>query len=98
MVLSEARNYFGYGSYEELYEERLSWDYDIDFYYYGEKYMISGEMINGEFKMCFSYQHGSHEVYLETLQVYDSLEELFEKAYFQDGVMLKDEVMKPMDK
>ena len=97
MVESEARNYFGYGSYEELYEERLSWDYDIDFYYYDEKYMISAEPINGEWKMCFSYISKSHEVYLKTLQVYDSYEELFERAYFQDGVMLKDEVKKPME-
>ena len=40
MVESEARDYFGYGSYEELYEELFQYYRDIDFYYYDEKYMI----------------------------------------------------------
>lgn len=96
--MSECRNFFGYGSLQELFEEILKYDEDIEFYYEDKKYMISSELIGSrrhkEFKRCFSYQSGSHEDYLSTLQAYDTWDELFEKAHFLDGALLIDEMKK----
>lgn len=95
-MITECKNYFGYGNYKDMYEELLrdvvEFDWDYDFYYKGEQYMISTELIGSKrkkkVKRCFSYHSGGHEKYLETLQMYDTWEELFEKAHFQDGVLL----------
>ena len=92
--MDECANYFGFGSFKELFEEIFIHDQDIEFYYKNEKYLISTEPIGSRrhkvIKRCFSYQQKGHEVYLKTLQTYDTWEELFEKACFQDGTRLID--------
>ena len=86
--------YFWYEDWEELYTDALNLNIDIEFYYKDEKYMISTETLgtrkHPEIKRCLSYQSGGHEKYLETLQVYDTWEELLIKAKLQDGRNLID--------
>ncbi len=84
--------YLGFGSLKELIEELTC--QDMEFYYDDVKYMFSTEWIGPRKhqteKKCLSYQNGTYEEYIATLQAYDSWDELFEKAYFQDGVKVKD--------
>ena len=83
--------FLGYEDLNELIEEL--WQ-DYTFRYKGETYMLSTEGLGSRKhkveKKCLSHQTGDHQHYLDTLQSFDTWEELFENATFQDGVKIKD--------
>lgn len=87
-------SYLGMADKEEFYLDIVGPNCDIDFYYKGEQYMISSEWFGSRRhkyeKKCFSYIGGTDEEWKESLQQYDSWEELLENAYFKDGVKIKD--------
>lgn len=89
-------NYFGYGSFEKFYEEEMEELIECNleriFYYNDVQYRLAyqwrGTKKNGELLPCLDQSASGRGPENWYRQYYNTWEELFKNARFEDGVKL----------